>query len=116
MGLKASVNGVERSGGTFGAPEEYVGYEILDPEDRKIGRVKEMFANARGEPEYVRVRTVPLGLKTVLIPVGFVAVDEERRAQARLGSSVPAPTPACYRFRGHARQPGGEGEVSDADR
>ncbi len=79
MELEAAVNGVERTGGAFRAPEEYAGYEILDPEDRKIGRVKEMFANARGEPEYVRVRTSLLGLKTVLIPVGFVAVDEERR-------------------------------------
>ena len=80
MGLEAAVNGVERSGGAFGGHEEYVGYRVLYPEDRKIGRVKEMFANARGEPEYVRVRMAPMGLKTILISVGFVVVDEERRA------------------------------------
>ncbi len=33
--------------------------------------------SARGEPEYVRVGL--FGLKSVLIPIGFVAVDEERQ-------------------------------------
>jgi len=63
----------------FGMPEEYAGYEVRDPEGRKIGRVKELFVNVHAEPEYVRVRTGVLGLKTFLIPIGFVAVDEERR-------------------------------------
>ncbi len=65
--------------GRFEAPEEYVGYGVFDPEGRKIGSVKELFTNAYGEPEYVRVRIGFFGLKSVLIPIGFVAVDEERR-------------------------------------
>ena len=63
----------------FEAPKEYVGYTVNDPEGRKIGRAKELFANAQGEPEYVRVRTGPFGLRSVLIPIGFAAIDEERR-------------------------------------
>jgi hypothetical protein len=51
----------------------------MNPEGRRIGSVKELFANAYGELEYLRVRIGLFGLKTFLIPVSFVAVDEERR-------------------------------------
>lgn len=57
----------------------YVGYEVHDPEGRRIGSVKELFTNGSGEPEYIRVRMGLFGLKSVLIPVVFVAVDDERR-------------------------------------
>ena len=67
-----------------GAPskprEDYYDYVVRDPEGRKIGRVKELFASLRGEPQYVRVRVGFFGLRSVLIPVCFVAIDKERRA------------------------------------
>ena len=67
-----------------GAPskprEDYYDYVVRDPEGRKIGRVKELFASLLGEPQYVRVRVGFFGLRSVLIPVCFVAIDEERRA------------------------------------
>lgn len=59
--------------------EGYADYVVSDPEGRKIGRVKELFTNARGEPEYVRVGMAPFGLRSILIPVGFVAVEEGRK-------------------------------------
>ena len=68
-----------RDGG--GAPGgEYKDYLVCDPNGRKIGRVKDLFTNARGEPEYIMVRMGFFGLRSVLIPVGFVSVDEGRRA------------------------------------
>ena len=63
----------------FGVPGECFDYVVLDPEGRRIGRVKELFINAYGEPEYVRVRMSLFGLKSVLIPVIFVMIDEERQ-------------------------------------
>jgi hypothetical protein len=60
-------------------PETYVGYTVRDPEGRRMGSVRKFFANAYGEPEYIRVRTGLFGLKSFLIPICFVAVDEERR-------------------------------------
>ncbi len=60
-------------------PGVYVGYEIHDAEGRRIGSVKELFSNAYDEPEYVRVKIGLFGLKTFLIPVSFIAVDEKRR-------------------------------------
>ena len=65
--------------GRFDKPEEYVGYWVHDPEGRRLGRVKELFANAYGEPEYVRVKMGLFGLKAALIPIGFVTVDEQQR-------------------------------------
>ena len=64
----------------FEAPEAYVGYWVLDPEDRKLGTAKEFFVNAHDEPEYIRVQLGFFGLRSVLIPVQSVAVNEERRS------------------------------------
>ena len=63
----------------FEKPEGYVGYRLCDPLGQKVGGVEELFVNARGEPEYIRVRMGLLGLKSVLLPVESVAVGEERR-------------------------------------
>ncbi len=67
------------AGRLFETPEEYVGYQVLDPRGREIGNVKELFVSADDEVKYVEVKTGLLGLQSVLIPVGLVAVDDERR-------------------------------------
>ena len=66
-------------GNRIEAPEECVGYEILDPLGQKVGSVEKVFVNGDCEPEYVRVKTGWFGRKPILIPVRFVAVDKERR-------------------------------------
>lgn len=38
-----------------------------------------MFVNGKHEPEYVRVKIGLFGLTSVLIPVEFAVIDEERR-------------------------------------
>ena len=63
----------------FREPKDYAGYGVRDPEGRRIGTAREIFANGRGEPEYVRVRMGLLGLRSALLPVGFVRVDEQQR-------------------------------------
>jgi hypothetical protein len=64
----------------FERPEEYAGYAVCDPLGEKVGSVEELFVNGSGEPEYVKVRMGLLGLRSVLLPVLYVAVDEKRRA------------------------------------
>lgn len=59
--------------------KEYADYVVLDPAGRKIGHVKEFFTNARGEPEYIMVRVGFFRMRSVLLPVRFVTLDEERR-------------------------------------
>ncbi len=60
-------------------PERCVGYGVYDPLGQKIGRVEKIFVNGNHEPEYLRVRTGLFATKSVLIPVRFLAIDEERR-------------------------------------
>jgi len=60
--------------------EEYADYVVCDPKGQKIGRVKEFYTNARGEPEYIMVKVGLFGVRSVLLPVGFVSVDEGQRA------------------------------------
>ena len=52
---------------------------MCDPEGRRIGTPRRVYANGRGEPEYLRVRMGLLGLRSALIPVGFVRIDEQQR-------------------------------------
>lgn len=62
------------------APQEYAGYEVLDPLGHKIGRAEKLFFNRNGGPEYVRVRIGRLFTKHVLIPVQDVAFDVAARS------------------------------------
>jgi hypothetical protein len=72
--------GPEERGSSIQTAEHYAQYKVCDPSGRRIGRTQRVFANGRGEPEYIRVKMGLFGLKTVLLPVQSVAVDEERRA------------------------------------
>ena len=60
-------------------PKDHAGYAVCDPEGRRIGTARQVFANGRGEPEYIRVRIGFLRLRSALIPVGFVRIDEQHR-------------------------------------
>ncbi len=77
--MHAATNRERKETGRSEAPAWCAGYAVLDPEGRKIGVAKEVFANGRGEPEYVRVGMGVFGLKRVLIPVQLVTLDEKRR-------------------------------------
>ena len=70
----------EERTGSIQIAERYTKYKVCDPIGRRIARTQRVFANGRGEPEYIEVKMGLFGLKTVLIPVQSVFVDEERRA------------------------------------
>ncbi len=72
-----NYGGLDRS---FDAPGACAGYRVLDPEGHRLGTVVRVFANGRGEPEYVRMKLGLFGLRTALIPVQLVEVEEKRRA------------------------------------
>jgi hypothetical protein len=63
----------------FETPQQCAGYRVRDPLGRKIGRLKSLFLNESGGPEYAEVKLGLLGLKTVLIPLQTVTADAERR-------------------------------------
>jgi hypothetical protein len=63
----------------FEAPTQCAGYWVRDPRGRKIGRMKRLYLNESGGAEYAEVKVGLLGMKTILIPVQTVSVDDERR-------------------------------------
>ena len=46
----------EKLSDRFESPEEYVGYGLCDPQGREGGRVKKLFLNDYGEPQYIEVK------------------------------------------------------------
>ena len=63
----------------FAAPTACAGYAVHDPKGRALGRVKGVYVNEGYEPEYVEVGVGLLGLRTALLPVLDVEVDDQRR-------------------------------------
>jgi hypothetical protein len=68
-----------KSGQGFAGSEEYAGFWLCDPREKRIGMVEKLFVNWSGEPEYIRVRVGFFGFKSILLPVQNVAADEQRR-------------------------------------
>jgi hypothetical protein len=64
----------------FETPRQCAGYWVRDPRRRKIGKLKRLFLNGSGGPEYAEVKVGLFGMKTVLIPLQTVSVDAERRS------------------------------------
>ena len=71
----------ERSDRFKALEERYAGYEVYDPQGKKIGKVDDLFVDENDEPEYIGVKMGLFGLKSTLIPARIITnVDEERRA------------------------------------
>ena len=63
----------------FETPKQCAGYQVRDPRGRKIGRLKRLYLNESGGAEYAEVKVGLFAMKTVLIPVQTVTVDDELR-------------------------------------
>lgn len=68
----------------------FAGWELRDPPSRRMGRVKRVFVDGAGRAAHVEVSLGPFGTRTVLLPVGGVAVDREGRVLT-LGESRRRP-------------------------
>lgn len=55
------------------------GYAVHDPLGREVGRVEKLYVNRNGDPEYVMTKIGLLGLKSVLLPVRRIELDEVQR-------------------------------------
>ena len=65
---------------SFGTPEQqYAGYEVYDQNGERIGKLDDLFVDENDQPEYVGVRTDPLGTSSALIPADTVTVDDSLR-------------------------------------
>lgn len=59
--------------------ERYAGYEVYERDGEKIGKIDNLFVNDNDELEYIGVKMGLLGARSIMIPMGAVEVDEERR-------------------------------------
>jgi stress response protein YsnF len=70
------VDRKERSDRFTELEEQYKGYEVFDPQGEKIGKVDDLFINENDQPEYIGVKMGFLGLRSTLIPMEMVRVNE----------------------------------------
>ena len=77
----ATIDGRPHASGESSATSKRAtGHAVFDPLGQKIGRAEEVFVNWDGEPGYIRIRLGFFGMKSVPIPVQFVATDDENKA------------------------------------
>jgi hypothetical protein len=62
-----------------GISKRGAGYAVYDPLGQKIGDAEQVFMNRNQEPEYVMVRIGLFRQRSVLIPVQYAEVDDERQ-------------------------------------
>ncbi len=68
------------SGDRFRELEQAYGeYTVYDQHYEKIGKVDDLFVDANDEPEYIGVKTGFLGMKSTLIPIELVRVNDRRK-------------------------------------
>ena len=68
------------SGDRFRELEQAYGeYTVYDQHYEKIGKVDDLFVDENDEPEYIGVKTGFLGMKSTLIPIELVRVNDRRK-------------------------------------
>ncbi len=72
--------GGEERGDRFRELEEaYKDYTVYDQHYEKIGKVDDLFVDENDQPEYIGVKTGFLGMKSTLIPMELVRVNDRRK-------------------------------------
>jgi PRC-barrel domain len=59
--------------------QAYSEYTVYDQHYEKVGKVDDIFVDANDEPEYIGVKTGFLGMKSTLIPIELVRVNDRRK-------------------------------------
>src|SRR3712207_9169124 len=62
-----------------GPAEAYKDYTVYDQHYEKIGKVDDLFVDENDQPEYIGVKTGFLGMKSTLIPMELVRVNDKRK-------------------------------------
>jgi sporulation protein YlmC with PRC-barrel domain len=60
--------------------EKYEGYKVYDNRGEKIGKVDDLFVDESDNEEYIGVKLGLFGMKSTLIPMDIVRVNEEDKA------------------------------------
>ena len=68
------------SGDRFRELEQaYDEYTVYDQHYEKVGKVNDLFVDENDEPEYIGVKTGLLGMKSTLIPIELIRVNDRRK-------------------------------------
>ena len=68
------------SGDRFRELEQAYGeYTVYDQHYEKVGKVDDLFVDENDQPEYIGVKTGLLGMKSTLIPIELVRVNDRRK-------------------------------------
>jgi uncharacterized protein (TIGR02271 family) len=59
--------------------DRFAGYTVYDENYEKIGKVDDLFVDANDRPEYIGVKMGFLGMRSTLIPMDMVRVNDERQ-------------------------------------
>ena len=62
-----------------GPAEAYKDYTVYDQHYEKVGKVDDLFVDENDQPEYIGVKTGLLGMKSTLIPIELVRVNDRRK-------------------------------------
>jgi PRC-barrel domain protein len=72
--------GVEERGDRFLELEvAYRDYTVYDQHYEKVGKVDDLFVDENDQPEYIGVKTGLLGMKSTLIPMELIRVNDRRK-------------------------------------
>jgi uncharacterized protein (TIGR02271 family) len=69
----------ERSDRFSAIEDRFAGYTVYDQKYEKIGNVDDLFVDENDQPEYIGVKMGFLGMKSTLIPMDMVRVNDERQ-------------------------------------
>jgi PRC-barrel domain len=59
--------------------QSYGDYTVYDQHYEKVGKINDIFVDHNDEPEYIGVKTGFLGMKSTLIPIELVRVNDRRK-------------------------------------
>ena len=71
--------------------EKYEDYKVYDNQGERIGKVDDLFVDETDREEYIGVKIGFLGLKSTLIPMDIVRVNESERTIDCLLYTSPSP-------------------------
>jgi len=69
----------ERSDRFTAIEDRFAGYTVYDQHYDKIGNVDDLFVDESDEPEYIGVKMGFLGMRSTLIPMDLVRVNDQRQ-------------------------------------
>jgi hypothetical protein len=76
---EAELGGEDRGDRFRELEEAYRDYTVYDQHYEKVGRVDDLFVDENDQPEYIGVKTGFLGMKSTLIPMELVRVNDRRK-------------------------------------